>query len=100
VQFFEWLFATDTLAPTPSTERVPVQWDEQPHNRRLKAVVPKIKAAAIRKMDEQSRDRYDNIDRHITRLRALRALIKARKQAKAKMAKKGNNGDTKCQEPA
>ena len=70
-----WLFG-------PSIPPAASDWDEKEYNRSLRGTLPSIQVDLIKRADAQSKKKYDEMDRHIVKLKEAREKIKKLKEAK------------------
>jgi hypothetical protein len=76
---FKWLFG-------PSIPPAASEWDEKEYNQSLKRQLSTVQVDLIKRADEQSKQKYDEIDRHIVKLKEAKEKIKKLKEAKKNQA--------------
>lgn len=74
-----WLFG-------PSIPPAASEWDEKEYNRSLRRSMPPIQVDLIKRADEQSKRKYDEMDKHIVKLKEAKEKIQKLKAAKNNQA--------------
>lgn len=71
----------DGSTPPAASEYDEQDWKKRTHNRPFVSVTNRTMALALKKVDEQTKQRYDKMDRHVMALCELKLKIRARKKA-------------------